>query len=446
MNKRRENRRPERRISGKDILCILLIIGLVWGFFFTMQMLMAPEEPGTYSFYQSPILPLSSLSGAEQLEVSRDVTLDFSTYENTEHFREQISVTDTYILHNPTAENITAELCWGINSWLVGDVPAITVDGSPVEADIRVAYDSETKLLGAHDFKSYAKALTEGNYLADALSEAPEWDAPVKVYHFYDIAYEGDLQTPVWLYASFRYGKDTNVWVRSYGAQNMAKGACELIFAEGEDTWLYVIGDDIQELNVRGSNYRNLGGIGTYPEVEGMTYQLETYESTFTDCLWTAAQEYEFGWKIYPDTGLSLVTPEMLYRVVMKQIAKKNDQLPGGFHEMYGRFDVICSSSHLNYWIFPVEIPAGGSVTVSGTYNKEAHTNSADDRHGYDIATTLGSNLNIGTQTARLVNTEPVVIAQEGAAQNFGFDPDAGITEVTLDPAVERYYIDVVRN
>ena len=58
---------------------------------------------------------------------------------------------------------------------------------------------------------------------------------------------------------------------------------------------------------------------------------------------------------------------------------------------------------------------------------------------GYDLVTRLGSSLNFTRQSAALVNLENVEII----GQNFGFEPDGGVTSVELDLEQERYYLEI---
>ena len=53
--------------------------------------------------------------------------------------------------------------------------------------------------------------------------------------------------------------------------------------------------------------------------------------------------------------------------------------------------------------------------------------------------TQLGSVLSFGRQTARIRHGENVEIVR----QNYGFDVAGGVTQVELDPEVERYYLEV---
>ena len=97
------------------------------------------------------------------------------------------------------------------------------------------------------------------------------------------------------------------------------------------------------------------------------------------------------------------------------------------------------------YLAFPVTVPAGGSVTVAASLWKEPSYDygcSGSENvglQGYDLVTGLGSTLDFTGQTTALVNTENIEIVR----QNLGFDLENGVTEVTLDPAEPRYYLEV---
>jgi hypothetical protein len=53
--------------------------------------------------------------------------------------------------------------------------------------------------------------------------------------------------------------------------------------------------------------------------------------------------------------------------------------------------------------------------------------------------TSLGSELNITEQTVRAVNMDGAELVDN----NFGFDWEKGVTEVTLDPNVQYYWMKV---
>ena len=58
---------------------------------------------------------------------------------------------------------------------------------------------------------------------------------------------------------------------------------------------------------------------------------------------------------------------------------------------------------------------------------------------GYDFVTRLGSDLTFTEQRAALENTDGIQIQR----QNFGFDLEKGVTEVTLDWKMEHYYLEI---
>ena len=97
------------------------------------------------------------------------------------------------------------------------------------------------------------------------------------------------------------------------------------------------------------------------------------------------------------------------------------------------------------YLSFPVTVPAGGSVTVSASlwkapsYDFGCSGSENVGLQGYDLATALGSSLTFTAQTAALANAADIEIVR----QNLGFDLESGVTEVPLDLAEPRYYLEI---
>ena len=97
------------------------------------------------------------------------------------------------------------------------------------------------------------------------------------------------------------------------------------------------------------------------------------------------------------------------------------------------------------YLSFEVTVPAGGSVEVC----VEQFKNASFDFHcsgsesvgidGYDLVTSLGSNLTFAGQSASISNYDVIEIVR----QNFGFDLAGGITSVPLDLNEPHYYLEV---
>lgn len=448
--KEKRKRRRSRRISGGEILALLVLACVIWVIPNFLLEMANPDGEGEYGIYNGPVLPLSSLSGGEGLEVIRDVTLDFSIYYEPKDYiyaPERVRVTDAYTLTNPTGQAVTVELSWPYEGRLSEQPPVITVDGEPAQGTVWPAKALNDGKGGINTFEEYAAALTAKDLLAEAMAPARIWDQTVKVYHFYNLNYEGEEQevSPM-LGISYKYSNNTNLWMRSCEMSGIADSREHLYFSLDQDVWLYVVGEDLQEMEVGGAIVHTLG-IHTASQVDGVTWELETCEASFANCLWESARVYN---PLEDCPGAMLVTPEMLYNCTMEEIADQN-WMPGNSYNMEGYFYQLYANQRMLYWVFPVEIPAGGSVTVTGSYVKKSHYFSDEIRHGYDLATTLGSNLNFTEQRVRLVNTEPVAIMPwyedgqvKGFRQNFGFDLHKGITEVTLDLTQPWYYVDLM--
>ena len=95
------------------------------------------------------------------------------------------------------------------------------------------------------------------------------------------------------------------------------------------------------------------------------------------------------------------------------------------------------------YLTFELTIPAGESKTLTLSMQKEPSMDFAGkykSRYGFDMVTKLGTNITFTEQRAKIIlDTEKY----EFADQNFGFDPETGIFEVTLSLATEHYYMDI---
>ena len=94
---------------------------------------------------------------------------------------------------------------------------------------------------------------------------------------------------------------------------------------------------------------------------------------------------------------------------------------------------------------FTVDIPANGEVTVSMQMKKQASVNLMSDNtmiDGYDLVTSLGSNLEIKSTKVSLSDTEPVDIPE----QDFGFDIVNGKTSVDISTGNDHYGMKVRKN
>ena len=98
------------------------------------------------------------------------------------------------------------------------------------------------------------------------------------------------------------------------------------------------------------------------------------------------------------------------------------------------------------FWLAAeVTVPAGGSVHLTaamkkaGSYDFYCADRGNQGLYGYDLVTALGSCLPCTEQWATLEDRGFIEIVR----QNFGFDLEAGIRTVTLNPAEPHYYLEV---
>ena len=114
-----------------------------------------------------------------------------------------------------------------------------------------------------------------------------------------------------------------------------------------------------------------------------------------------------------------------------------------------GRLDDIISEAmsqeRVLYLAVPVTVPAESKVNITFSLWKEPSFDfgcSGSENvglQGYDFVTRLGSDLTFTEQRAALENTDGIQIQR----QNFGFDLERGVTEVTLDWKMEHYYLEI---
>jgi hypothetical protein len=145
-----------------------------------------------------------------------------------------------------------------------------------------------------------------------------------------------------------------------------------------------------------------------------------------------------------------LVTEQLLYRAVISMLkyTELGDR-PKDRYQWMSLNDLISEAYTMNrmmYLVKEITIPAGQTVELSSSFIKGASYDfycegSKDNRgvDGYDMMTTLGSDLRFTEQRASISLPATMQILR----QNFGFDVNKGITEVVLDMTKERYYLEV---
>lgn len=436
----------------REIVAVTLyvvIIGLLN--FFTDNYNGLNGGTGAYSFYRGPVLPMTGIAGAESLEVERNVNFDFSQL-STDRERiirgQEAVITDDYCLTNPTGEAVTATLAYpfeGAAARPLEEIPAIRVNGEEVPATIAASADVDRILNRANSWEDYRELLTKTDYLAQASAPAPVLSQKVTVYHFANITHKVDAPL-VFLQIYFQKPEDCTIWAFNWksGGWDARDGAFEMMFqATPEGTgegYLLVSGAKLPEIQQRG----NIGyNTGEQYRTEGVTCDLNIYESSLEEMLWVFSGKYD----PFQEEGTpmhALVTPEFLYEGAAKHLETGKYSAGGtGYISLDSVFYAVANQSSLCYRIFDVTVQPGETVSVSAEYCKEGSEDNGgfqeQHRYGFDMATRLASNLHFTAQTASISGFGQIEIL----SQNFGFDPQNGILQVTLDLTKERYYIDV---
>ena len=445
-----KNQEPKKRITSTGIILIVILIG-IW---LALRMFINPGGSGTgeYNSYRGPVLPMTSLNGAEGVDVTRNVDFDFSPYEGSVNYstlaKGAAGITDTYVLTNTTGETKTLELVYGFQGQFIDhpeEFPTITVDGAAIQPELYPSVDTEELVWNANNFERYSQVLEENDFLSIALQNSEELDIPVTAYHFTDLAYEGN-EVAGFPMLTLRYSLDetTTVWtmiVDEFGTEEDGRQRMMFRVDRGE-AWLFTIGGTLINPEFGGNKDYNISETSA---IDGVTYKLETYETTLSDAIQQFAQSYDFwsveGQDTYPNAGG--LTPKLLVDGAVKRShAMGYLEASERIRMIEGLFYEVVTEPRIMYLVFPVELEAGQSITVEASYIQEPSLDISGPKHyreGYELATKLGSDLHFTDLTSSLSNTDPIELGE----QNFGFDLERDITEVILDLQVERYYLEI---
>lgn len=460
-------RRPSPAVLGAMAAGLCLLVGL--GFYLAGE-LGLPTPLGSssggstggggaavlsdhYMSYAGPVFPLTAAEDAGDITAERRVTFDFSGYGDLLERDRKISVTDSYRLTNPGGEARTLELFYPYALDLQEETsPAVTVAGAPAATELLFGpiTNARGNLLDLGSWGGY-KSLMGEDYLLRALAEPLSLDVPVTVYELKDRWAEHSEEAPApTLELAFTLDREKTA-VLTYGfnggSDDFETGDCRRHSSvprpgnagDGESVYLLVLGEDIGEYTLRGYT----DGSCTLPLSEAGGTVLR-YESTLGEMIPRLLDSM---------SELMAPIPTAVFSQAEDVVSEWLEML-GLLDGDYGRFwplgywSVEDAFGHLRdarvlYARFTVTVPAGGSLDIGVTTvkhcSKDFGVGKNADRDGYDLVTTLGSNLCFTKQEAALLGGEDISFLR----QDFGFDPASGVTLVTLDSAKEHYAMDV---
>ena len=422
--------------------------------------------------YAGPVFPLTTAEPDTGLTAERTVTWDFApgTYEDGSPRQWGAAVTDDYVLTNPTDEDVTVTALYPFAGSLadLGTIaPAVMVDGVQTETalyagaytggfrDAGEADGSTWNLAPPSSWTDYADLLESGNYLSQALGEAPALDIPVTVYRFSDFTAPHETYDAATQAVEFTIDAEETA-VLSYGFNGLTQDpetgwrqydyfVPDGVRGESELKLLVVLGEDIGSYTLQG--YAN--GACEDP-IDGVsctvTREETTLDAVLTElCRWELNRADDASWP-----GLGQLSLSLYQRAAAEAISAHGlladlpmDRYTDGRLDDF-LWDVLVQDRVL-YLSFPVTVPAGGSVTVSAELWKEPSYDygcSGSENVGlqsYDLVTALGSTLEFTALNAALVHTDGVELVR----QNLGFDLAGGTAQAALDPAEPHYDLEI---
>ncbi|MCR5727799.1 MAG: hypothetical protein K6G24_10070 [Lachnospiraceae bacterium] len=458
----------------------------------------AAENGGYYGDafvrYEGPVFPLYSMEPVSDITVERDIDFGFSPYVNKtqtdtvvmngveqtfsyETHESMSLVTDSYRLVNSTNDDKQITLLYPFVGKLTDtyqEVPVVSVNGKTIEADLKIGPFSGSftgageqppvkTTFNISDVKNWEeyKKLIESGYISLTMDELPGFDQKVIVYELKD-RYAEDFSGAPYLNISFKAdtGKTTIMTYRfnGYSLKNSGERSYggfipkEYSSGYGKSAYMIVLGEDIGEYTLKA--YTN-GGCDT--ELEGAGCTIVRYESTLGEILGRLYKEYAdeyIGYSseksddskyifnsISDEYNLGLLA-ELMGSYGLISDAPVNRYSDGSF-EMIAQDALVMN--RLMCRSFTVDIPANGEVTVSMQMKKQASINLMNDNtmiDGYDMVTSLGSNLEIKSTKVSLSDIEPVYIPE----QDFGFDIVNGKTSVDISTENDHYSMKVRKN
>lgn len=435
-------------------------------------------EGTVFMSYAGPVFPMTLPEGADGITAERHTVWDFTpgTYQDGSPRQWGAAVTDTYRLTNPTNAPITVTACYPVSGSLADaeeNAPVITVDGTaqPLTlhagayaggfTDAGSADGSTWNLSGPDSWTDYRSLLESGDYLAAALEAVSPADIPVTVYAFSDYTLPDDAPDAATQAIEFTIDPAATT-VLTCGINGMSRDedggwrqysyfVPNGIRKEAGQKLLVVLGQDIGAYTLQG--YED-GGCDPGEELPGVSCTVTRYETTLDAVLADLCEAFlnTYTQQQTENRGTTPSVDAELFLDKVTELLRQYGFLAGdAMADRYsdGRLgESISETLHQErvlYWTFPVTLPAGAGVEVAVTLEKEPSFDygcSGSDcvgLQGYDLVTHLGSSLEFTVQTAALTHTESIELAD----QNFGFDLEAGITEVTLDPDRDHYYLEL---
>ena len=450
----------------------------------------APADPGdfpssegsSFQSYAGPVLPLTLAEADTGLTAERNLTWDFTpgTFDDGSPRQWGARVTDAYTLANPTDQALTATALYpfpGSFRDLGTCLPTADVNGEAAEGSLlagayaggfqgvwgpdgqggHVLDGSTLNLSPPGSWTDYQVLLEDGSYLAQAMADVPAPEIPVTVYELTDFTAPHDLYDAATQAVEFTidseaaavltYGFNGGSWDRDTGWCQYSFFVPDGVRRDEGPKLLIVLGEDIGDYTLTG--YAD-GGCDR--EIEGVSCTVTRRETSLDQVLRQLCRSYlETDDFLHSDAGTDSLAalPLPLFQRAVTQLLVQYGPLSKTAVDRYddGRLDDILaetlSQDRVLYLAVPVTVPAGRQISLTFSLWKapsfDFGGSGAENAklQGYDLMTSLGSNLDFTSLTAALANTEHIQIVR----QDLGLD--AGMMEATLDTSHPQYYLEI---
>jgi hypothetical protein len=322
----------------------------------------------------------------------------------------------------------------------------------------------------------YKQLLQDGSYLREAFAGVKYANQPAIVYEFDEFVIESGEGVNPSIAVSYTAQEGVDVLSVGFhggeypGGDSFIKGFSipdEQRKQVADDRYLLiVVGGDISDISYQG--YSNMGwDDGTEMEISAtMTRTETTLEEIFREMLNHHYSIYDSYNNPISDENVESTSDNPNESTDSAQQITKDEQLQLIFEAAYDYLhsygplsernidrytegmleDIFTEAVNVDrvvYLTSEVNIPAGGSAEIEITQTQRGSHDFFDtgksykNAKGYDLTTSLGSNLSFTSQQASIADHDLIKIVD----QNFGFDLDQGINTVQLKPEVQYYYM-----
>ena len=443
----------------------------------------AAADPSVFLAYAGPVMPLTLREEAPELSASRRLTVDFAPYApetgadgSEADMQRAIDVTDDYTLTNESDHDVTVTAVYPFMS-TVRDVgknsPAISVDGETVQAEVGIGrfaggfaptaspgYEDSTErmnLRAPKGWENYAAILENDDDLASAFEPLPALEETVYVYTLTPTGEPMKSAATIAMTCDYDPARTMLLTVNFNGFaydEETQMAQYSFFVSQNGTHYLAALGEDVKGYTIQG--YED-GGCDPREKLDGLSADVTREEMTLDAFLRLAVDDILGTYKIYGqgvEYARDTAPFALYYRAAVEFLLNYgalSDDPAERYAMWYGSLDMMLTDAwvveRVGYAAFEVTIPAGESVTVTAQLTKEHSYNfwgsgyGRENVDGYDFLTGAASKLFFTEETAELLTRGSVEIME----QNIGFDPENGVTEVTINPDAEHLYLNVCK-